>query len=147
MTQSASRLIHADPGTIYRAFRGRDAMAHWLAPRGAKAVIDVFEPVPGGRLAMTLIFENAPGKSSEHTDEITGRFVDFAPDRRMVMTVEFKSTDPTFAGTMTMTWQLDARPDGTQVTVEATDVPAGIDPRDHEEGMRSTLANLAAYVE
>lgn len=145
--QCATRLIHANPGTIYRAFRDRDAMTRWLPPAGASATIDTFEPVPGGRFHMALRFDSAQGKSAGHTDVVAGRFVDFAPERRMVMSVEFESDDPVFAGSMTMTWQLDARADGTQVTIEARDVPAGITRADHEAGMRSTLANLAAYVE
>jgi hypothetical protein len=46
-----------------------------------------------------------------------------------------------------MTWHLAATGAGTEVTVTATDVPPGIDQADHEAGIASSLANLAAYVE
>lgn len=143
----ASRLIHASPDAIYRAFRDPAAMAQWLAPDGARASIETFEPVPGGRFRMVLTFDAAQGKSSAHTDVVSGRFVDFEPGRRMVMTVEFASSDPSFAGTMTMTWQLDARAEGTMVSIRAVDVPVGIGREEHELGMRMTLGHLASYVE
>ncbi|GII04222.1 hypothetical protein Pta02_62300 [Planobispora takensis] len=59
----------------------------------------------------------------------------------------FEADDPSYAGTMTMTWHLVAVGDGTEVTVTATDVPPGIDQADHEAGITSSLANLASYVE
>ena len=59
----------------------------------------------------------------------------------------FAAEDPAYAGTMTMTWNLTATGGGTEVTVTATDVPAGIDRATHEAGIASSLANLADYVE
>ncbi len=144
---AAARDIKASAETIYRAFLSRDAMAHWLPPAGATGVIDVFEPQEGGRFRLTLVFETARGKSSDHTDVVAGRFVELVPRRRMVMAVDFDSDDPAFAGTMTMTWELAALPEGTRVSVIAEHVPAGISQADHEAGMRSTLDNLAAFVE
>lgn len=46
-----------------------------------------------------------------------------------------------------MTWHLGAAGVGTEVTVTATGVPAGIDQAVHEAGIASSLANLAAHVE
>jgi hypothetical protein len=48
---------------------------------------------------------------------------------------------------MTMTWHLTATGEQTTVTVTATDVPPGISQEDHEAGITSSLANLAAHVE
>jgi hypothetical protein len=48
---------------------------------------------------------------------------------------------------MRMTWRFDAEPGGTRVTIRAENVPSGIRPADHQAGMESTLANLAAFVE
>lgn len=144
---AAVRDIKAPAETIYRAFLSRDAMSCWLPPAGATGVIDVFEPHEGGRFRLTLTFETAPGKSSANTDVVSGRFVELLPGRRVVMAVDFDSDDPAFAGTMTMTWELAALPDGTRVTTMAEHVPVGISQADHEAGMRSTLANLAAFVE
>ncbi|MER6522694.1 hypothetical protein ABT246_38415 [Streptomyces sp. NPDC001553] len=37
--------------------------------------------------------------------------------------------------------------DGTEVTVTATDLPAGIGQADHQAGIASSPAHLASYVE
>ena len=74
------------------------------------------------------------------------RFVEVVPGRRVVQAVDFVSDDPRFAGTMTMTWEVTDVPDGTRVDIVAADVPDGISAEDHAEGMRSSLANLAAYL-
>ena len=46
-----------------------------------------------------------------------------------------------------MTWSFDVAPGGTMVTVTAENVPSGITRKDHDEGMRSSLANLAGFLE
>jgi uncharacterized protein YndB with AHSA1/START domain len=103
----------------------------------------------GGGYKLVLTFEKAgrgTGKSSEDTDVVEARFVELVPDERVVEAIEFESDDPRFAGTMTMTWTLTANAGGTEVTVTAADVPEGIDAKDHEVGMSSTLQNLADFV-
>lgn len=109
--------------------------------------IQVFEPRIGGRFQMTLIFASTPGKSTDNTDVVVGRFVDLVPRQRIVQAFEFDSPDPAFAGTMTMRWELESAAGGTVVTVVAESVPPGISQADHEAGMHSSLAHLAAYVE
>jgi hypothetical protein len=48
---------------------------------------------------------------------------------------------------MSMTWTLTEEPEGTRVSVVATNVPQGIKPEDHRKGMASSLSNLATYLE
>ncbi|HEV7249934.1 MAG TPA: SRPBCC family protein [Shinella sp.] len=144
---TTSRRIGSTPDAIYAAFLDRDALSKWLPPEGAAGHVDILEPRVGGRFRMTLTFQAATGKSSENTDVVDGRFVDLVRGKRIVQAFEFVSDDPAFAGTMTMTWSLEAVAGGTDVTVVADDVPAGISKADHEEGLASTLANLAAFVE
>jgi uncharacterized protein YndB with AHSA1/START domain len=144
---TASRVIQASPRAIYDALMTREAVSAWLAPQGATLEVQAFEPRIGGQFRMTLTFAAAPGKSTADTDVVVGRFVDLEPQARVVQAFEFASADPAFAGTMTMTWTLRADAVGTIVTVAAENVPPGIDPAEHEAGMRSSLAHLAAYVE
>ncbi len=144
---TASRFIKASPSKVYVAFVTREAVAQWLPPEGATMEVQVFEPRAGGRFQMTLTFASASGKSTAHTDVVVGRFVELVPRQRIVQAFEFDSPDPAFAGTMTMRWGLEAVEGGTVVTVIAEDVPVGISPADHEVGMYSSLAHLAAYVE
>lgn len=149
-TDSASRVIAASPSTVYRALLDRESLEAWLPPDGMTGRIERWDPRPGGGFRMVLTYldpSGGPGKSSDATDVVDVGFADLVPAGRVVHLVEFESGDPAFAGTMTMTWRLVAAGPGTEVTVTATDVPAGIDRAAHEEGIASSLANLAAFVE
>ncbi len=150
-TDSASRVIQASPSTLYRAFVDPAALVSWLPPKGMKAHLVAFGPRAGGTYRMTLTYESpdpsTPGKTSENTDVVQGRFLELVPDERVVQQVEFESEDPAFAGVMTMTWSLAAVPGGTRVTILCENVPEGIRKEDHDTGLRSTLENLAAHVE
>jgi Activator of Hsp90 ATPase homolog 1-like protein len=77
-----------------------------------------------------------------NSDIVGGRFVDVVPGVRVVQAIDFVSDDPANAGTMTMTWEITPVGGGTRV-----DVPPGISAADHATGLRSSLANLASYLE
>lgn len=148
---SASRIIKASPHVLYRALMDPEALAAWRPPEGMTGEMLAFDGREGGRYRMSLTYTGAEhdvrGKTSEHADVVEGRFLELVPDRRVVEVVEFESDDPAFAGAMTITTALDAVPGGTEVTIRCENVPDGIRPEDHQEGMASTLANLAAFTE
>lgn len=150
-TDTASRVVRASPETIYRAFIDPEALVSWLPPAGMTGQINTFEPRVGGAYRMTLTYDQpshlAPGKASENTDIVEGRFVELILNERIVQLAEFESDDPSFAGTMTMTWSLAPVVQGTVVTIVCENVPEGIRKEDHDAGLRSTLENLAAYTE
>jgi uncharacterized protein YndB with AHSA1/START domain len=146
----ASIRIVASPERLYGVFIDSSALVRWLPPKGAHGIIDAFEPWPGGVFRMTLVFDAAAssteGKTTSNTDVVNGKFIELLPDERISLAIEFVSNDPSFAGTMTMTWNFVPENGSTLVTVTAVDVPPGIRPADHEIGMASSLANLATYV-
>ena len=148
-TDSVSRVILASAQRIYRALLDPVAVASWLPPEGMKARIDAFEPQEGGAYAMTLNYRGAPGsgKTSANKDVVRGRFVRLAVDEEVVQATRFESDDPAFTGEMTITWKLEALEAGTRVTVTCANVPVGISRVDHEAGLRSTLDNLASFIE
>ena len=150
-TDRSARTIAASPRRIFQALTSRSAVQTWLPPAGARGVVEAFEPHPGGAFRMTLVFDGAGDtgsrKSSVDTDVVVGEFVELIPDRLVRQRFTFESEDPSFAGTMQMTWTLAERPNGAEVSIEAEDVPEGISPHDHQVGMASSLANLAQYVE
>ena len=150
-TDTASRVIKAQPSAIYQAFINPEAWVAWLPPQGMSGQIQEFDPRPGGLYRMTLTYldpANAgQGKTSELSDVIRGKFLEFVPDRKIVQGVEFVSDDPGFAEPMTMTWMIEAAPEGSDVTIVAQNVPSGISPEDHQAGMQSTLENLARFTE
>jgi uncharacterized protein YndB with AHSA1/START domain len=149
-TDTASRVVAAPPQRVYAAFIDPEALAAWLPPDGMTARFERFDPRPGGSYRLVLTYADAsgaPGKAAADTDIIEARFVDIAPDVRIVQEVDFVSDDPAFAGTMTMTWEVTAVDGGTRVDITADDVPDGISAEDHAVGLASSLANLAAHVE
>lgn len=147
----ASRLIRAAVGDVYRAFTDADAFIAWLPPEGTTGTLLAFDPVPGGFYRIALRYDeqdaDTVGKTSEDEDVAEGRFVELIPNQRIVQTGTFESDDPAFAGMMTIRWDFEAVDGGTRVSVAASDVPQGIGQRDHERGLKSSLANLAAFAE
>lgn len=99
---------------------------------------------------MRLTYQNpnkGQGKTSADSDETEVRLVRLDPGQRIVQEVDFDSDDPSFKGTMRMTWNFEAADGGTLVQVRAENVPEGIRPEDHQAGLDSSLANLAHFME
>lgn len=146
-TDEASRIIAAAPAAIWSALVDPSAVVVWLPPEGMTGRIDEWDARLGGAYRMTLTYgEPGAGKTTADSDVVAGRFADVIPHETLVQDVHFASDDPAFAGTMRMTWTLRAAASGTLVSVRAVDVPRGVSAEDHEQGLRSSLANLDAYV-
>lgn len=148
-TDMASITVAASKDRVYAALVDPDALLSWLPPAGMTAEFEHFDVRPGGSYRMVLTYIDAagsPGKSSGESDVVDVRFVDIVAGDRVVQAVDFVSSDPAYAGTMTITWTVDATEGGTLVRVEANDVPAGISASDHAAGLASSLANLAAHL-
>lgn len=90
---------------------------------------------------------DSPGKTSASRDVTEVEIAALEPEACVVWRIDFASNDPAFASTMTMTWTLTEVEGGTEVSVKADDVPPGISASDHEAGIASSLANLAAYAQ
>ena len=149
-TDSASLVINAPVSRVYAALVEPQALVEWLPPYGMSGRFEHFDVRPGGAYRMRLTYAVAPeagGKSSVDSDVVNVRFVEIVPNNRVVQAVDFESDDPSFAGTMTMTWAVTAVSNGsTRVDIRADDVPAAISADDHVEGLRSSLTNLATYL-
>lgn len=148
---ASSRHIAAPAMAVYEAFLDPDAVLSWRPPEGMRAEIHTFEPREGGAFRMAFIYtdtsHSSPGKTSDHIDLFDGRFVELVPGERIVEAIEFLTNDPAFAGVMRVVTELKATAQGTDVAMRCEDVPRGISEADHVEGINSTLANLAAYLE
>ncbi|MFF2488939.1 SRPBCC domain-containing protein [Microbacterium sp. NPDC058062] len=145
---SASRLIAAAPDRVFAAFTDAGQLLAWLPPSGMTGRFERFDPVTGYRMVLT--YDEAPeggGKATADADVADVRRVELAPPHGIIEAIDFPSDDPAFAGTMTMTWSFEPRHGSTLVTVQATDVPSGISPEDHAEGLASSLENLARLFE
>jgi len=148
---SASRVILAQPRTLFRAFTDAETMSAWRAPDGMTAKLLAFDARGGGGYRMVLRHEDpeasAEGKTRPGEDEVVVRFAELLAHERIVEEVVFVSDDPAFAGTMRFTTLFEPDRDGTKVTFRAADVPAGIKPEDHQLGMAASLRNLARLTE
>ena len=146
-TDTASLVVAAGPERVYSALVDPEELAAWLPPRGMRAHFEQFDARPGGSFRLVLTYlEGGGGKTTEQSDVVEARFVRLVPGKRVVQEVDFESDDPSFAGTMTMTWQLTPVDGGTLVEIFAEDVPEGISAEDHAAGMTSSLENLAIHV-
>lgn len=149
-TDEAELHIRASPAEVFSALSTPDSVTRWLPPEGMTGRIDHWDLRTGGTYRLVLTYRDpsgAPGKSSPDEDVVEGRFVEVAPDARLVQEIEFESDDPRFAGVMRMTWAVTAGGDGSDVVFRAEEVPDGISAADHIEGLTSSLRNLAALLE
>lgn len=149
-TDTASQVVEAEPERVYAALVDPDALLAWLPPKGMAARFERFDGRPGGGYRMVLTYSDAStarGKATADTDVVEARFVDMIPGVRVVQAVDFVSDDPSYSGTMTMTWELSTLEAGTRIEIRAEDVPDGISAEDHAAGLTSSLGNLAEYLE
>lgn len=140
----AERRIKASRPEVYRALVAPESLVEWLPPEGMTGRFERFDP-SGYRMILTYR-DPGHGKSSRDTDVVETEFVERVPDERVVQRIVFDAPDPAFAGTMTMSWLLSDADGDALVIVEARDVPPGISPSDHEAGLASSLAGLAAHL-
>lgn len=143
--------MQAPADVVYAAFADGAQLMRWLPPGTMTGRLLAYDFREGGSYAIELRYDEATpegtGKTESKTDVSRGIFLALEPNRRIVWSVVFASTDPAFAGEMKMTWTFEPGPSGTKVTVKAEDVPSGIDAADHDEGLRGSLENLARWVE
>ena len=149
-TDTASIVVPATASDVYRAFASADAVMAWLPPGTMTGRALEYDFREGGRYRIELSYagdeRDGVGKTTGRTDVTSGRFVALEPGERIVQSVEFESTDASFAGGMTMRWSFETLPEGTRVTVSAENVPTGITKADHDAGLRASLENLARFL-
>lgn len=107
-TDRASRVIAAPPEHVYAALVNPQALTAWLPPTGMTGTFERFDPRPGRSYRLVLTYADASasrGKTTADTDIVEFRFIDLVPGVRVVQAVDFVSDDPSYAGTMTMTWR------------------------------------------
>jgi uncharacterized protein YndB with AHSA1/START domain len=145
-----SRIIRAPRAKLYAACLDPHALAAWRVPDGMTGTVQGFDPRVGGGYRMTLSYRDpkrAQGKTTMDSDSFNGRFIDLVPNERIVEIVEFESSDPGYAGAMTLTTSFEDVPGGTNVIIAFDGLPPGIRPEDNETGTRQALAKLAALVD
>jgi uncharacterized protein YndB with AHSA1/START domain len=150
MTQTrVVRRIRASRESVYRALMDANAVAAWRVPDGMTAVVHSFDARVGGRFRVSLTYEapDGRGKTTGATDTYHGRFVELAPNARVIEELEFETSDPAFGGPMRVTTTLADVDGDTDVVVLHDGLPPGVSTADNEIGTRMALDKLAALVE
>jgi uncharacterized protein YndB with AHSA1/START domain len=139
-------VLRAERAVVFRALTDPAMIARWRFPDGMTSVI---EQQDDGTFRVTLTYESpdGQGKTTARSDTYRGRFTRLVPDELVVEVDEFETTDPLFAGEMTMTITLREEDGGTELTAVHEGVPAGVPPEDNELGWRMALDRLATLVE
>jgi uncharacterized protein YndB with AHSA1/START domain len=145
-----SKFIKASKEALYDAFTRPHALAVWQAPGDMTAKVHSFDLRVGGGYEMSLYYppsaKGVHGKTKENEDRFRVRFLELVTDERIVQTISFDTTDPKFLGDMIMQVTFKAERAGVTVTVEFSNIPAGIRPEDNAAGTESSLEKLADYV-
>ena len=146
-----STVIAAPREALYRAFTDPAALEVWQAPGEITGKVHEFDARVGGGYRMSLFYPATErqfrGKTADREDAIEVRFVDLAPPRRIIEAVRFDTTDPAFAGEMTLTITFEPVSDGTAVTLAFKNLPPGLRPEDNDAGARISLEQLARRFE
>lgn len=120
-----------------------------MVPDGMASEVHEFEAREGGAFRISLTYDDPHqvGKTSGPTDTFHGRFAKVVPDSEIVQVVEFQSDDPAMKGEMTITYLLEERDDGTDLTGIHEDLPPGLSVADNELGWSMSMDKLAKLVE
>ena len=149
-TTQNSLNIKATPQEIYNALINPKALEVWQAPGDMTAKVHDFDLRVGGGYQMSLFYPDSEketrGKTSSKEDRFTARFIELIPETKIVQAINFDTSNPDFAGEMTMEIKLEPIDNGTKVTFLFKDIPQGIKPGDNEAGTISSLEKLAKYV-
>ena len=151
--QSTKNIKHikAPVTVVYNAFSSAEALEQWLAPDGMTGKIHSFDFSTGGGYEMSLYYAEEEtgfsGKTSDHEDRFTARFLEIIPNQKIIQVTVFDSEDESFTGEMKMTVYFEPKEEDTLITMLFDDIPLGIKPEDNEEGTRQSLDKLANYVE
>jgi uncharacterized protein YndB with AHSA1/START domain len=146
-----SRLIRASRAEVWRAFTDPEALVAWLPPGEMTGTMHRFDARPGGGYEMSLFYpETAPprGKTADHEDRVRVRFVEIAPEARIVQAVTFVSPDAAALQDETLlVITLAARRGGIWVVMDFENLPPSVRPEDNDEGTRQSLEQLARFLE
>ncbi|GGF16274.1 SRPBCC domain-containing protein [Flavobacterium limi] len=144
-----TRIIKADLSKVFHALSNPDFIVKWQVPGEMTGKIHFFDFRVGGGYSMSLYYpaNEGVGKTESNEDRFTSKFLEIINNKKIVESVTFETNDKDFAGEMLMQIDLEKLETGTSVTFTFKNIPKGIDPKDNEEGTKSSLEKLAKLVE
>ena len=147
---SNTRIIKADLSKVFHALSNPDSIVKWQVPGDMTGKIHFFDFKVGGSYSMSLYYpakEGSIGKTESNEDRFTSKFLEIENNKKIVESVTFESQDEDFAGEMLMQIDLKKVETGTAVTFTFKNIPKGINPKDNEEGTKSSLEKLTKILE
>lgn len=135
----------APPSTVYQALLNENLLSQWKVPDEMDCTIHEFHAVEGGRLRISLSYNNPDekGKSTGNTDTYYGLFTRLIPYKEIVEVDEFETKDSAMQGKMTITYRLEEEGEGTDLLIIHEGLPSGVSLQDNEIGWRMALEKLA----
>jgi uncharacterized protein YndB with AHSA1/START domain len=90
-----SRVINAPRAAVYRVLLDPRAIARWKVPDGMTAQVHEFEAREGGRIRISLTYDQptGTGKTTARTDTYHGYFAKLVPNEKIIEVDEFETTD------------------------------------------------------
>jgi uncharacterized protein YndB with AHSA1/START domain len=142
------RYIPADRSRIYKTMLDPALLSAWKVPDGMDLTVHEFDPREGGQLRISLSYHDrsSTGKTVAHTDTYRGRFLQLVPNELIVEEDQFETSNPAFAGRMTITIRLADAGNGTVLTATHENVPSGVSLEDNTVGWNMALDKLTALV-
>ena len=146
---SNTRIIKAELSKVFQALSNPDSIVKWQVPGDMTGKIHFFDFSVGGGYSMSLYYpaNEGIGKTDRNEDRFTSKFLEIENNKKIVESVTFETQDKDFAGEMLMQIDLEKVKTGTSVTFTFKNIPKGINPKDNEEGTKSSLEKLAKLLE
>jgi uncharacterized protein YndB with AHSA1/START domain len=132
-----TRLISAPPHEVFRAFVDPERLVLWFAPDGCRCVEADIDPRPCG--GHRTVVETPDG--TRHRTE--GEFIEFVPDRRLVMTWRYVGPAGPSGGESVVTVDLEPVPPGsTMITLQHDALASARDAAGVHEGWRQMVHGI-----
>lgn len=146
---SNTRVIKAELSRVFQALSNPDSIVKWQVPGDMTGKIHFFDFSVGGGYSMSLYYpaNEGIGKTESNEDRFTAKFLEIENNKKIVESVTFETQDKDFGGEMLMQIDLKEVETGTAVTFTFKKIPKGINPKDNEEGTKSSLEKLAKLLE
>lgn len=146
---SNTRIIKADLSKVFNALSNPYFVVKWQVPGEMTGKIHFFDFKIDGGYAMSLYYpaNEAIGKTDSNEDRFTSKFLEIENNKKIVESVKFETEDKDLKEEMLMQIDLKEVETGTAVTFTFKNIPKGINPKDNEEGTKSSLEKLAKLLE
>ncbi len=135
-----SRVVDADPGTVFRAWTDPKHLMRWACPEGATVGEAQVDLRVGGRYRLRI--EGAEGEV--HT--ATGVYREIDPPRRLSYTWDWEEAEHRMGVETLVTVELSDLGDSTEIVLTHEGFPAPEAREGHDQGWTSCVVQLERFL-